>query len=81
MEIVDPTPKELSYIKKEFGLDNGTLKVVERQAKRPPVHIHESYIFTILLDIKCGKLKKLRFKGIYIFSDKDWLLDHSFSEG
>lgn len=70
MDIVHPTPQELYYIKKEFGLDKETLKAVEPQAKRPPVCIHERYTFTIHLDIKYGKLERLYVKGIYIFRGK-----------
>ncbi|HEY6535336.1 MAG TPA: CorA family divalent cation transporter [Candidatus Nitrosocosmicus sp.] len=80
LDIVDPTPKEISDIQKEFGLDGETLKVVERQTKRPQIRIHENYNFTILLDIKYGKLDRLSVKAIYIFSENNWLITIHTSE-
>jgi magnesium transporter len=74
LDIVDPSPSEIFDLQKEFGLDIETLKIVEREAKRPQVRIHENYTFTILLDIKYSTLERLTVRGIYLFSGKDWLI-------
>jgi magnesium transporter len=74
LDIVDPSSTEILNLQKEFGLDIETLKIVEREAKRPQVRIHENYTFTILLDIKYSTLERLTVRGIYLFSGKDWLI-------
>jgi magnesium transporter len=74
LDIVDPSPSEIFDLQKEFGLDMETLKIVERQAKRPQVRIHENYTFTILLDIRYSTLERLTVRGIYLFNGKDWLI-------
>ncbi len=74
LDIVDPSPSEIFDLQKEFGLDIETLKIVERQAKRPQVRIHENYTFTILLDIRYSTLERLTVRGIYLFNGKDWLI-------
>ncbi len=80
LDIIDPTPGEILDIQKEFGLDEETLKVVERQTKRPQIRIHENHNFTILLDFKYGKLERLSVKAIYIFSGNNWLITIHSSE-
>ncbi len=74
MDVVDPSSSEISNLQKEFGLDVETIKIVEREAKRPQVRLHENYSFAILLDIKYSTLEKLTVNGIYLFSGKDWLI-------
>ena len=74
MDVVDPSSSEISNLQKEFGLDIETIKIVEREAKRPQVRLHENYSFTILLDIKYNTLEKLNVSGIYLYSGKDWLI-------
>ncbi len=67
MDVVDPASEDISYIHKEFDLDVDSLKLVEREAKRPPVRLLENYNFTILLDIKYKTLENLIIKEfIYI---------------
>ncbi|MDQ6724385.1 MAG: magnesium transporter CorA family protein [Thermoproteota archaeon] len=80
MDVVDPSPAEISNLQKEFGMDIETLKVVEREVKRPQVRIHENYTFTILLDIKYSTLERLTTKGIYLYSGKNWLITIHSSE-
>lgn len=80
LDISDPSPTEIFNLQKEFGLDIETLKIVEREAKRPQVRIHKNYIFTILLDIKYSTLERLTVKGIYLFRGKDWLITIHSSE-
>jgi magnesium transporter len=74
LDIVDPSPSEIFDLQKEFGLDIETLKIVEREAKRPQVRIHENYTFTVLLDIRYSTLERLTVRGIYLFNGKDWLI-------
>jgi magnesium transporter len=74
LDIVDPSPSEIFDLQKEFGLDIETLKIVEREAKRPQVRIHENYTFTILLDIRYSTLERLTVRGIYLFNGNDWLI-------
>jgi magnesium transporter len=74
LDIVDPSSIEILNLQKEFGLDIETLKIVEREAKRPQVRIHENYTFTILLDIRYSTLERLTVRGIYLFNGKDWLI-------
>lgn len=74
LDVVDPSASEISELQKEFKLDIETLKVVERETKRPQIRLHENYTFTILLDIKYSTLEKLIVKGIYIYTGKDWLI-------
>jgi magnesium transporter len=74
LDVVDPSPSEIFDLQKEFGLDIETLKIVEREAKRPQVRIHENYTFTILLDIRYSTLERLTVRGIYLFNGKDWLI-------
>ncbi len=47
VDVVDPASEDISYIRKEFGLDVDTLKVVEREAKRPDPRF--AYLKTIRL--------------------------------
>jgi magnesium transporter len=74
LDIVDPSPSEIFDLQKEFGLDIETLKIVEREAKRPQVRIHENYTFTVLLDIRYSTLERLTVRGIYLFNGNDWLI-------
>lgn len=80
LDVVDPSSAEISTLQKEFGLDIETLKVVEREAKRPQVRLHENYTFTILLDIKYSTLEKLTTRGIYLYSGQNWLISIHSSE-
>jgi magnesium transporter len=80
LDISDPSPVEIFNLQKEFGLDIETLKIVEREAKRPQVRIHDNYTFTILLDIKYSTLEKLTVRGIYLFSGENWLITIHSSE-
>ena len=74
LDVVDPSAEEMSCLQKEFGLDVDTIKVVEREAKRPQVRLLENYTFTILLDIKYKTLENLIVKGIYLYCGKGWLV-------
>ncbi len=80
LDLVDPSSEEIFNLQKEFGLDIETLRVVEREAKRPQVRIHEDYTFTILLDIRYSNLEKLNVNGIYLFRGKNWLVTIHSSE-
>jgi magnesium transporter len=80
MDVVDPSSEDISFIQKEFGLDVDTLKVVEREAKRPQVRLLENYTFTILLDIKYKTLENLIIKGIYLYCGKGWIISIHSSE-
>ena len=74
LDIIEPSPSELSKIQKEYNLDDNTINLINQKAKRPQVRIHDDYIFTIILDIRYKTLKQLMVDGIYMFVGKDWLI-------
>jgi len=74
IDIQDPSPEDLQFIKQKYNLDEDSIRITEQQAKRPQVRILDECIFRILLDIRYKTLKKLMVYGIYIYIGKDWLV-------
>ncbi|WP_148686995.1 magnesium transporter CorA family protein [Candidatus Nitrosocosmicus hydrocola] len=80
IDIQDPSPEDLEFIKQKYNLDEDSIKITEQLAKRPQVRILDGCIFSILLDIKYKTLKKLMVHGIYIYIGNDWLVTIHTSE-
>lgn len=74
VDVTDPTTKELEKLKKEYNLDDKTLKIIEQETKRPQIRMLDNYIFTILLDIKYKTLTQLLVSGVYVYLGKDWMI-------
>ena len=80
IDLQDPSPEDLQFIKDKYNLDEDSIKITEQQAKRPQVRILDDCIFSILLDIRYKTLRKLMIYGIYIYMGKDWLVTIHTSE-
>lgn len=74
VDVTDPTTKELEKLKKEYNLDDKTLKIIEQETKRPQIRMLDNYIFTILLDIKYKTLTELLVSGVYVYLGKNWMI-------
>ena len=74
IDLQDPSPENLQFIKQKYNLDEDSIKTTEQQAKRPQVRILDECVFSILLDIRYKTRTKLMVYGIYIYIGKDWLV-------
>lgn len=74
LDVTDPDEKELEKLKKDYKLDDKTIKIIGQETKRPQIRILDNYTFTILLDIKYKTLTQLIINGIYIYLGEGWLI-------
>jgi magnesium transporter len=74
LDLENPTSEEISNIQKIFAIDANILKQYSSGVKKPQIRVLESYIFTILLNIKFKTLQTLETEAVYLFFGKNWLI-------
>ena len=74
LDLVNPSPTEISEIKKTYDLDGSTLETLIHKSKKPQVRVLENHKFTIILDIRYKTFKNLITESIYLFHSTEWLI-------
>ena len=74
VDLVNPSPTEISEIRKTFNLDGSALETLIRKSKKPQVRVLENHKFTIILDIRYKTFKNLVTESIYLFHSTEWLI-------
>lgn len=74
LDLVNPSPTEISEIKKTFNLDESALETLTHKSKKPQVRVLENHKFTIILDIRYKTFKNLVTESIYLFHSTEWLI-------
>jgi magnesium transporter len=74
VDLVNPSPTEISEIGKTFNLDGSALETLINKSKKPQVRILDNHKFTIILDIKYKSFEDLVTESIYLFHSTEWLI-------
>ena len=75
LDLENLRPKKfLSNIQEIFAIDANILNQYSSGVKKPQIRVLESYIFTILLNIKFKTLQTLETEAVYLFFGKNWLI-------
>ena len=74
VDLVNPSPTEISEIKKTFNLDESALETLINKSKKPQVRVLENHKFTIILDIRYKTFENLVTESIYLFHSTEWLI-------
>ena len=74
VDLEKPTSEEISNIQETFAIDANILKQYSSGVKKPQIRVLESYIFTILLNIKFKTLQTLETEAVYLFFGTNWLI-------
>jgi magnesium transporter len=74
VDLENPTSEEISNIQETFAIDANILKQYSSGVKKPQIRVLESYIFTILLNIKFKTLQTLETEAVYLFFGTNWLI-------
>jgi len=74
VDLVDPTPAELSSIKQSFGLDNMALQECLNKSKKPQVRVIDNHRFALALDMKFKDTRSLVTEAVYLFVGREWLV-------
>ena len=74
LDLENPTSEEISNIQEIFAIDANILNQYSSGVKKPQIRVLESYIFTILLNIKFKTLQTLETEAVYLFFGKNWLI-------
>jgi magnesium transporter len=74
VDLVDPTPAELSSIQQSFGLDNMALQEYLNKSKKPQVRVLDNHKFVLALDMKFKDTRNLVTEAVYLFVGREWLV-------
>jgi len=74
LDLVNPSPTEISEIKKTFNLDGSAIEILIHKSKKPQVRVLENHKFTIILDIRYKTFENLVTESIYLFHSTEWLI-------
>jgi magnesium transporter len=74
LDLVNPSPTEISEIKKTYNLDESALETLIHKSRKPQVRVLENHKFTIILDIRYKTFKNLVTESIYLFHSTEWLI-------
>jgi len=74
LDLVSPSPTEISEIKKTFNLDESAIETLIHKSKKPQVRVLENHKFTIILDIRYKTFENLVTESIYLFHSTEWLI-------
>lgn len=74
VDLVNPSPTEISEIRKTFNLDGSALETLINKSKKPQVRVLENHKFTIILDIRYKTFENLVTESIYLFHSTEWLI-------
>jgi magnesium transporter len=74
IDLVDPTPAELSSIEQSFGLDKMALQEYHNKSKKPQVRVIDNHKFALALDMKFKDTQSLVTEAVYLFVGRGWLV-------
>jgi magnesium transporter len=74
VDLVNPTPIELSGIQQSFHLDGMALEEYLNKSKKPQIRILDKHKFAIVLDMKFKDAKTLTTESVYLFVGRGWLV-------
>lgn len=74
IDIANPTPSEISEIKKTFDLDGSALEALMHKSKKPQVRVLDNHKFTVILDLRYKTFENLVTESIYLFHGAEWLI-------
>lgn len=74
VDLVNPTPIELSGIQQSFHLDGMALEEYLNKSKKPQLRILDKHKFAIVLDMKFKDAKTLTTESVYLFVGRGWLV-------
>lgn len=74
VDLVNPTPIELSGIQQSFHLDGMALEEYLNKSKKPQIRILDKHKFAIVLDMKFKDARTLTTESVYLFVGRGWLV-------
>src|SRR5215210_482575 len=74
VDLVNPTPLELSGIQQSFHLDKLALEEYLNKSKKPHVRVVDNHKFALALDMKFKDAKTLVTEGVHLFVGRGWLV-------
>jgi magnesium transporter len=74
VDLVSPTPLELSSIQQSFQLDKLAIEEYMNKSKKPQVRVVDNHKFVLALDIKFKDAKTLGTEGVHLFVGRGWLV-------
>jgi magnesium transporter len=74
IDLVNPTPFELSGIQQSFHLDKMALEEYLNKSKKPQVRVVDNHKFALALDMKFKDAKTLVTEGVHLFVGRGWLV-------
>jgi magnesium transporter len=74
VDLVNPTPLELSSIQLSFHLDKGALEKYLNKSKKPQVRVVDNHKFALALDMKFKDAKTLVTEALHLFAGRGWLV-------
>lgn len=74
VDLVNPSPIELSDIQQSFHLDGMALEEYLNKSKKPQLRILDKHKFAIVLDMKFKDAKTLTTESVYLFVGRGWLI-------
>jgi magnesium transporter len=74
IDLVNPTPAELSSIQQSFQLDRMALQEYLNKSKKPQVRVVDNHKFALALDMKFKDSQSLVSEAVHLFVGRDWLV-------
>jgi magnesium transporter len=74
VDLVSPTPAELSSIQQSFHLDKVALEEYLNKSKKPQVRVVDNHKFALALDMKFKDAKTLVTEAVHLFVGRGWLV-------
>jgi magnesium transporter len=74
VDLVSPTPDELSKIRQYFQLDKVALDGYLNKSKKPQVRVVNNHKFALALDMKFKDAKTLVTEAVHLFVGRGWLV-------
>jgi magnesium transporter len=74
VDLVSPTPAELSRIQQYFQLDKLALDEYSNKSKKPQVRVVDNHKFALALDMKFKDAKTLVTEAVHLFVGRGWLV-------
>ncbi len=74
VDLVNPTPAELSSIQQSFHLDKVALEKHLNKSKKPQVRVVDNHKFALALDMKFKDARTLVTEAVHLFVGSGWLV-------
>ena len=74
VDLINPTPDELSSIQQSFHLDKVALEEYLNKSKKPQIRIVDNHKFALALDMKFKDAKTLVTEAVHLFVGRGWLV-------